>query len=336
MKKKVFVTGGAGYIGSHTCVELLNDDYEVLIYDSFHNSSHKSIDHIQKVTGKEVGLCVGDIRDKQLISDEMVRFKPHCVVHFAGLKSVSESVLSPLDYYDVNVSGTVNVLEAMSAASCQELIFSSSATVYSSKKSPPYKESDPTEPSSPYGRTKLICEGIINDWVKSGMETYAVILRYFNPVGAHSSGLLGESLDKAPNNLMPIISQVAAKKQKFLSVYGNDYETRDGTGERDYIHVVDLALGHVRALKLIKSLGRCQLLNLGTGMGVTVSELVQQFEEVNSVKINFDIVGRRAGDVARSIADPTNSKRLLNFVCQKNIKEMCKDAWNRDRKILLK
>lgn len=328
MEKNIFVTGGAGYIGSHTCVELLKQNHNVTIFDNLSNSSKNVLKRIELLTNKKVHFILGDVKDRNDLRDALFRCQPDTVLHFAGLKAVGDSVRKPLDYYEVNVGGTLNILNAMTNAGCKKIVFSSSATVYDSQLKPPYKETDLTNPASPYGRTKLASEMLIEDWVNSSEYNRSIVLRYFNPVGAHESGLIGESPKGVPNNLMPFISQVAQKKHNCLHIFGDDYETRDGTGERDFIHVVDLACGHVRSIDEIDNLSRFQILNLGTGQGTTVLELVKSFEKSNNVILPLKIVERRPGDIDKSIADPTTASTVLNFKCKKTLDDMCWDTWN--------
>lgn len=328
MKKKILVTGGAGYIGSHVCVELLRENHEVMVFDDLSNSCENALKRVELISNCKLGFEVGDIRNADRLTSVISSFKPDSVMHFAGLKAVAESVSQPLRYYDVNVQGSINLLKAMDKVDCKEIIFSSSATVYGEINIPPYTEMMPVAPVSPYGRTKLMFENILNDWTATCDTKRAVILRYFNPVGAHTSGLLGEDPKDLPNNLMPLIVQTAQKQRQELCIYGEDYDTRDGTGERDYIHVMDLALGHVRALNEITKLDRFQILNLGTGKGTTVTELIRTFEKINDVLIATKLVERRPGDVAKSYADSGIARELIGFECRKTIAEMCSDTWN--------
>lgn len=327
MPKKIFITGGAGYIGSHTCAELLNSGYKILVYDNLVNGSFEALERVKLITNQKIDFIQGDIRNKCALEQAMCAFLPDVVIHFAGLKSVAESMKHPLRYYDVNVSGSLNILDSMSSAGCQNIVFSSSATVYADDQNLPYNESHILDPINPYGRTKLIFEQILNDWVHSFEGNKAVCLRYFNPVGAHASGLIGENPDGEPNNLMPIISEVAAGQRNYLSIYGNDYSTRDGTGERDYIHVVDLAYGHLKAVERLTYFEHFQILNLGTGKGTTVQELISAFEKVSGKKIKSVIKDRRSGDVARSLANPSLAKHLLGISSNRTIEDMCRDSW---------
>lgn len=327
MKKKIFVTGGAGYIGSHTCVELLKANHEVMVFDNLSNSCEDALRRVELISNRKLRFIKGDIRKSGQLSDAITGFKPDSVMHFAGLKSIAESVSQPLRYYDVNVHGSINLLQVMDKVDCKKIIFSSSATVYGEINTPPYVETMPVAPVSPYGRTKLIFENILKDWT-TGDTKRAVILRYFNPVGAHTSGLLGEDPQGTPNNLMPLIVQTAQRKRQELSIYGSDYDTRDGTGERDYIHVVDLARGHLQALANILNLENFQILNLGTGRSTTVAELIDTFKKINNVSVPTNFIERRPGDVAKSFADPGIARELLGFECDKTLEEVCSDTWN--------
>ena len=328
MKKRIFVTGGAGYIGSHSCVELLRANHDVMVYDNLTNSCEDALRRVELMTNRKVSFVLGDIKSERDLSDAIFDFKPDSVMHFAGLKSVAHSVSFPIEYYDVNVRGSINLLKAMDKVDCKEIIFSSSATVYGESNDPPFTELMPVNPVSPYGRTKLIVENILKDWTASCHRKRAVVLRYFNPVGAHVSGLLGESPKDTPNNLMPLIVQTAQKKRQEIYVYGADYDTRDGTGERDYIHVVDLAHGHLQALNNILNLQNFQILNLGTGKSTTVLELIRAFEKLNDVTLPTKLVERRKGDVAKSYADPSIAHELIGFECKKNLDDICLDTWN--------
>lgn len=324
---KVLVTGGAGYIGSHTCVELLDRNHDVIVFDNFSNSSKTVIDRIKMITGKTIKFIEGDITNYDKLSEVMSNFNPDAVIHFAGVKSVAESINDPLTYYEINVLGLLNTIRAMEFSNCRYIVFSSSATVYGSSESVPFSEDSSLNPETPYGITKMIGEKLLKDWCFSRVDAQAICLRYFNPVGAHSSGCIGEDPLTTPNNLMPFICQVASGMRSKLSIYGNDYLTRDGTGERDYVHVMDLAEAHVKTLEHISELEKFQLLNLGTGRGTTVLELIQAFEEASGQKVPFKIVGRRAGDVAKSWATTSLIKSKLNFECNRSVFDMCKDAW---------
>ncbi|OUU21529.1 MAG: UDP-glucose 4-epimerase GalE [Candidatus Endolissoclinum sp. TMED37] len=329
---KFFITGGAGYIGSHTCVELLNKGYEVFVFDNLNNSSMKALDRVSQITKQKINFIKGDIRDSYTLSKTMEKFNPDIVVHFAGLKAVSESVLDPLKYFDVNVKGSIELLLTMQKIGCKHLIFSSSATVYGNPNYLPYDEKHSLIPNNPYGKSKLIIEQMIKDWVKSHNKNRAVCLRYFNPVGAHQTGLIGEDPIGIPNNLMPYISQVAVGKRDFLSIYGDNYDTRDGTGERDYIHVVDLAYGHVKVAEKIFELEPFQVLNLGTGKSTTVKELLSAFQKITGKKISFKIVNPRKGDIASSWADTSLVQNLLKIKFERSLEDMCQDAWNWQKK----
>lgn len=327
MSKKIFITGGAGYIGSHTCIEFLKSGHKILVYDDLSTGSFEALERVKLITKKPIKLVRDDVRNKGALEKAICEFRPDVVVHFAGLKSVAESVKHPLRYYDVNVRGSLNLLDAMSTARCKNIVFSSSATVYGEDQNLPYDENHLLNPVNPYGRTKLIFEQILNDWVSSCDGNRAVCLRYFNPVGAHDSGLIGESPHGEPNNLMPFISEVAAGQRENLSIYGNDYSTRDGTGERDFIHVTDLAYGHLKAVERLPYFDYFQTLNLGTGMGTTVKELISTFEKVSGKKINSVIKNRRKGDVARSLADSSLAEQLLGISFDQTIEDMCRDTW---------
>lgn len=323
--KKIFLTGGMGYIGSHTCVELLNSGYDVVIYDSLANSSRKVVDRIRQITQKEASFIAGDIRDEQKMVDAMVECD--AVIHFAGLKAVGESSQIPLEYYDNNINGTLCLLRAMKKNGIYNLVFSSSATVYGNPAYLPLHENHPLSATNPYGRTKLFIEEILRDVYHSDNNWHMALLRYFNPIGAHHSGLIGESPNGIPNNLLPYISQVAVGRREMLSVYGDDYDTLDGTGVRDYIHVVDLAIGHLKALENISALG-CEAINLGTGNGYSVLEVLRAFEKACGKDIAYQIQSRRAGDIASCYANAQKAQELLGWNTTKNINDMCSDAWN--------
>ena len=325
---KILVTGGAGYIGAHTCVELLKKGHEVLVFDNLLNSSSIALDRVKLITNQSLKFIEGDVRDYAVLSRVMKEFVPEAVMHFAGLKAVSESIINPLEYYDVNVRGSLEILRAMETIACNLLIFSSSATVYGIPEYLPCDEDHPTSPINPYGRSKLMVERLLEDWVKARRDHKAVCLRYFNPVGAHVSGLIGEDPRDTPNNLMPFIAQTASGRREQLSIFGGDYDTRDGTGERDYIHVSDLANGHLLALEYHKILERFQVLNLGSGQGTTVQEFVEEFERSTNQKIKREVLGRRPGDIAITYADTRLASRLINFRCEKSITHMCIDTWN--------
>ncbi len=324
--QRILVTGGAGYIGSHTCVELLKAGYELVVLDNLVNSSAEAIKRIEVITGKTLPLIKGDIRNRSQVEEALTEFDCGAVVHFAGLKAVGESVENPLHYYDNNVVGTVRLLEAMKATGVKKLVFSSSATVYGEPQFLPYTELHPLSAMNPYGRTKLMIEDILRDLFVSDPEWRIAILRYFNPVGAHESGLIGEDPKGIPNNLMPFIAQVAVGRRAALNVFGTDYPTPDGTGVRDYIHVVDLAEGHVKALKALKD-PQCLAVNLGTGQGYSVLEVVRAFEQASSRTIPLNRVERRAGDLPAYYADPVKARELLGWEATRDIHGMCEDYW---------
>lgn len=328
----IFVTGGAGFIGTHTCVELLKKNHKVLVFDNLITGSRTALDRIEEITNHNIDLTIGDIRDYEELVKVMNSFSPDIVIHFAGLKSVNESISDPLKYYDVNVKGALVLLEAMKNVNCKKIIFSSSATVYGEALYLPYDEHHPLSPTNPYGHTKLMIEQILKDWVKSDQDNSAVCLRYFNPIGAHKSGLIGEESTVFTTGLMPHIAKVAAGLTESLFIYGDNYPTRDGTGERDFVHILDLAECHVAVVDKISELDRFQALNVATGRGTTVRELVQTFEKVIGRQIKSVIMDRRSGDVAKCWADPSLSENLLGFKCERSILEMCQDAWRWQRK----
>ena len=321
---KVLVTGGCGYIGSHTVCELLKNNYEVVIIDNFSNSKKDVMTKIETLTGKSAKLYVGDVCDKSLLEEIFSKEKIEAVIHFAGYKAVGESVQKPLMYYENNLISTLYLLEIMNKYNCKKFIFSSSATVYGTPKELPIKESFPLSTTNPYGTTKLMIEMMLKDIYKANPDMSITILRYFNPIGNEETGLLGESPNGIPNNLMPYIVRVATGKLECLSIFGDDYDTKDGTGVRDYIHVVDLAKGHVLALEKAKDLS---IYNLGTGEGYSVLDLVKTFERVNNVKVNYKIVGRRAGDIAACYADNTKAREELGFAPSKTLEDMCRDSY---------
>lgn len=324
----VLVTGGAGFIGSHTSVELLNAGYDIIILDNFVNSKPESLKRIKKLTGKDFKFYQADIRDEEAMTKVFAENKIDAVIHFAGLKSVPQSVKEPLNYYDNNIAGTVCLCRVMDKAGCKKLVFSSSATVYGSKNPSPLREDMPTGgTTNPYGTTKYFIEQILQDLCISDSEWGVSILRYFNPIGAHKSGRIGEDPNGIPGNLMPYITQVAIGKLECLNVCGNDYPTPDGTGVRDYIHVVDLALGHIKALDRLLKVKGCEVYNLGTGKGYSVLDVVKAFEKASGIKINYRIAPRRAGDVACCYADATKAKEVLGWQAQYDIDDMCADSW---------
>lgn len=324
----ILVTGGTGYIGSHTCVELLNNGYHVIIADNLCNSEEQVVQIIEKITGKKVPFYPYDLCEKKLVR-ELFEKEPNIegVIHFAGLKAVGESVEKPLLYYQNNIEATVNILEEMGRHKVKRFVFSSSATVYGDPAALPIKEDFPLHTTNPYGATKLMQENILNDLWQSDSEWGITLLRYFNPVGAHESGLLRENPKGIPNNLMPFIVQVAQGKLKKLNVFGNDYDTPDGTGIRDFIHVMDLAAGHVAALKQLERKHDLYIYNLGTGKGTSVMELVKTFERCNHVKIPYEITARRAGDIAQCYADSSKAEKELAWQATKNVEDMCCDSW---------
>lgn len=325
---KILVTGGCGYIGSHTAVELLNNSYDVVIIDNFSNSKKDVLPKIKCITNKDFQFYEGDVCNRDILEKIFTENKIDAVIHFAGYKAVGESVAKPLKYYRNNLDSTIALLEVMQKHNCKKLVFSSSATVYGSPKSLPIKETFPLSTTNPYGSTKLMIENILKDLYKSDNNWSIALLRYFNPIGAHESGLIGENPNDIPNNLMPYIVKVATGELKELSIFGNDYNTKDGTGVRDYIHVVDLAKGHIKAIeKIIKESG-CDAYNLGTGHGYSVLDIVNTFESVNNIKVAHKIVDRRPGDIAECYADPTYAYEKLNWKATKNIEDMCKDAYN--------
>lgn len=324
----VLVTGGAGFIGSHTSVELLNAGYDIIILDNFVNSKSESLKRIKELTGKDFKFYQADIRDEEAMTKVFAENKIDAVIHFAGLKSVPQSVKEPLNYYDNNIAGTVCLCRVMDKAGCKKLVFSSSATVYGSKNPSPLREDMPTGgTTNPYGTTKYFIEQILQDLCISDSEWGVSILRYFNPIGAHKSGRIGEDPNGIPGNLMPYITQVAIGKLECLNVCGNDYPTPDGTGVRDYIHVVDLAIGHIKALDRLLKVKGCEVYNLGTGKGYSVLDVVKAFEKASGIKINYRIAPRRAGDVACCYADATKAKEVLGWQAQYDIDDMCADSW---------
>lgn len=325
---KILVTGGCGYIGSHTCCELLDNDYEVIIIDNFCNSKEDVVDKIKGITHKDVKLYKGDVRDLDLLERIFDENEIDAVIHFAGLKAVGESVQKPLLYYRNNIDSTLSLLEIMNKHNCKKIVFSSSATVYGSPRSLPIKEDFPLSTTNPYGSTKLYIEGILKDLYIADNEWSIAILRYFNPIGAHKSGIIGENPNGIPNNLMPYILKVATHELDILNVFGNDYDTKDGTGVRDYIHVVDLAKGHICAINRILNTKGVDCYNLGTGQGYSVLDLVTTFEKVNNVKINYKIVDRRPGDIAACYADPSYAKDKLNWKAELGIEDMCRDGYH--------
>lgn len=324
---KILVTGGAGYIGSHTCLELLRNGYEVVVVDNLSNSKEKSLKRVQELTGKTLTFHQVDLLDEESLDSVFVRSSVDAVIHFAGLKAVGESVTIPLSYYHNNITGTLILCKVMGKHNVKNIVFSSSATVYGDPHKVPITEDFPLSATNPYGRTKLMIEEILRDLHIADKDWNIALLRYFNPVGAHNSGRIGEDPNGIPNNLLPYISQVAVRKLSELSVFGNDYPTPDGTGVRDYIHVVDLALGHLKALEKLTSNPGAVTYNLGTGQGYSVLEMVSAFEKASSRKVPYKIVERRPGDIASCYADPSLAREELGWEAKRGIDEMCTDAW---------
>lgn len=324
---KILVTGGAGYIGSHTCLELLNKGYEVVVVDNLSNSKEESLKRVQDLTGKTLAFHKVDLLDEKALDGVFAGSPVEAVIHFAGLKAVGESVTIPLKYYHNNVTGTLILCEVMSRHDVKNIVFSSSATVYGDPHTVPITEDFPLSATNPYGRTKLMIEEILSDLHRADNGWNIALLRYFNPVGAHHSARIGEDPNDIPNNLLPYISQVAIGKLSELSVFGNDYPTPDGTGVRDYIHVVDLALGHLKALEKLTSNPGTVTYNLGTGQGYSVLDMVSAFEKASGKKVPYKIVGRRSGDIAACYADPSFAKKELGWAAEKSLDEMCTDAW---------
>jgi UDP-glucose 4-epimerase len=328
MKPSILITGGAGYIGSHTAVELVAAGYEVVVLDNLCNSSEKVLQRLQIICGKPLTFVHADARNCALVARILAEYQIGGVIHFAGLKAVGESVAKPLDYFDNNVISTLRVLQAMKKAGVNRFVFSSSATVYGAPRRLPVKEDFPLEATNPYGRSKLMCEGILQDLSAAEPEWKIAILRYFNPVGAHASGLIGEAPHDIPNNLMPYITQVAAGRRPRLRIFGNDYPTPDGTGVRDYIHVVDLAKGHLAALRYLEQQQKSLTVNLGSGCGLSVLQLVQAFEKATGIEIPYEYAARRPGDAAVCYSDAALAERLLNWRTEKDVFAMCADAWH--------
>jgi UDP-glucose 4-epimerase len=325
--KTILVTGASGYIGSHTCVELLSAGYSVVALDNLCNSSLESLKRVEKITGRQIPFFEADVRDRAALDALLGKHRIDAVIHFAGLKAVGESVEQPLMYYENNVGGTVTLLQALGDAGVKTFLFSSSATVYGDPETVPINESARLSVTNPYGRSKLMVEEILQDLGRADTSWAIGALRYFNPVGAHASGLIGEDPRGIPNNLMPYISQVAVGRREQLSVFGNDYPTPDGTGVRDYIHVVDLARGHLAALAELFRSNRSFTLNLGTGQGYSVLDMVRAFEQVSGRSVPYQITKRRPGDIATCYADPAGAKRVLDWAAQKGLAEMCADHW---------
>ncbi|MBQ7500079.1 MAG: UDP-glucose 4-epimerase GalE [Clostridia bacterium] len=328
-KKTILLTGGAGYIGGHTALELIKNGREVVIADNYSNSSPRVIKRLEELSGKKINVAEVDVCDKKALSDKVFsKYDIGSVIHFAGYKAVGESCEKPLMYYRNNIDSTLSLLENMREYGVDNIVFSSSATVYGIPESVPLRETDKTGCTNPYGRTKLYIEGIITDAADADKDMSAVLLRYFNPIGADPSGRIGEAPNGIPNNLMPYITQVAVGKRDHLSVFGDDYPTHDGTGVRDYIHVVDLAKGHVKAIGYAEAHKGCEIFNLGTGNGYSVLDIVKSFERVNGVKIPYQVTPRRPGDVAEVYADTEKAARVLGWRAEKDIDDMCRDSWN--------
>ncbi len=327
MQEKILVTGGAGFIGTHTVIELIQAGHQVVVVDNLVNSNRKSLEVVERITGVEIPFYEADIRDTVTLRDIFKQEEPTGVIHFAGLKAVGESTRIPLAYYDNNIAGTVSLLKAMEENNCKNIIFSSSATVYGDPHTVPILEDFPLSVTNPYGRTKLMLEEFLTDIYKADSEWNVVLLRYFNPIGAHESGDLGENPNGIPNNLLPYVTQVAVGKLEQVQVFGDDYDTEDGTGVRDYIHVVDLAKGHVAALKKIQKGSGLNVYNLGTGKGYSVLEIIQNMEKAVGRPIPYRIVERRSGDIAACYSDPAKAKAELGWEAELDITQMCEDAW---------
>ncbi|REE93144.1 UDP-galactose 4-epimerase [Paenibacillus taihuensis] len=323
----ILLTGGAGFIGSHTCVELLDEGYDIIVVDNLSNSSAKSLEHVHQIAGKPLKFYHVDLLDRERLENVFAENKIDAVIHFAGFKSVSESVKHPLSYYHNNITGTLVLTEIMQNHQVKKMVFSSSATVYGYSERMPIKEDEPLKATNPYGRTKLMIEELLRDLAASDPSWSITLLRYFNPTGAHPSGLIGEDPKGIPTNIMPYITQVAVGKLQKLSIFGSDYPTVDGTGIRDYIHVVDLAKGHVKALKNVLASPGITAYNLGTGKGYSVLELVRAFEKASGKKVPYQLVGRRHGDVAVSYADPQRAMQELDWKAEKSLDDICADAW---------
>ena len=325
---KILITGGAGYIGSHTCLEFLRRDHILHVVDNLENGDFEALRRVKMLSNESIDFTKCDVRDSASLAEVFHKFQPDAVVHFAGLKSIRESISIPARYYDINVGGTAVLLDCMEKANCRNFVFSSSATIYGEPIYLPCDEGHVLKPINPYGRTKLIGEQLVEDWVGADRGRHGVALRYFNPVGAHISGLIGEQPKGVPSNLMPIVAQVASRTHDYLKIYGNDYETVDGTGVRDYIHVCDLAQAHVAAVEKMSELAPFEAINIGTGRGVSVLEIVREFERQSDKKINFKFVSRRVGDAPAVWADDSKAVRKLQFKAKLGIAEMCRDTWN--------
>lgn len=325
----VLLAGGAGYIGSHTCVELINAGHDVIIADNFSNSCPEAVTRVEEITGRKIPLYEADVCDKTAVEKIFSENKIDAVIHFAGLKAVGESCEKPIEYYRNNIDSTLTLLESMKKHGVNNFIFSSSATVYGTSETVPLVETMPTgSPTNPYGWTKLMMEQILTDTASANPDMSIVILRYFNPIGAHESGRIGEDPNGIPNNLMPYITQVAAGRLESLGVFGNDYPTHDGTGVRDYIHVVDLAKGHVKAIDYSAEHKGTEIFNLGTGTGYSVLDIVKAFSKINNIEIPYVIKPRRSGDIAECYADASKAAKILGWTAEKTLEEMCRDSWN--------
>ncbi len=324
---KVLVTGGAGYIGGHTCVELLNAGHEVVVIDNFVNSKPEALDNIRKITGRDLAFYKADLRDREAVRRIFEEHQIDAAIHFAGLKAVGESVHKPMEYYDNNLGGFFVLAEEMAAHGVKKLVFSSSATVYGMNNPVPFREDYPTSATNPYGYTKVMIEQMLRDLAVADPDWSIVMLRYFNPIGAHESGLIGEDPNGIPNNLLPYVAQVAVGKLPCLNVFGDDYDTPDGTGVRDYIHVVDLALGHLAALKYANGHKGAEAINLGTGRGTSVLEIVHAFERASGREIPYRVTPRRPGDIATCYADTSKAAKLLGWKAERTIDDMCRDSW---------
>ena len=323
----ILVTGGTGYIGSHTVIELLKKNEDIIIVDNLSNSKIEMCDKIKSISGKDFKFEKVDLLDRENLERVFKENEITEVIHFAGLKAVGESCQKPIEYYHNNVTGTLILIDLMRKYKCKKLVFSSSATVYGNPAAVPIKEDFPLSTTNPYGTTKLMIEQILTDVQKSDNEWAIILLRYFNPIGAHESGEIGENPNGIPNNLMPYINYVACGKLEKLNVFGNDYDTHDGTGVRDYIHVVDLAIGHIKAIEKVRNMSGIEAYNLGTGKGYSVLDIVKAFESANNIEIKYEIAPRRSGDIAKCYADPSKAKNELGWEATRNLEQMCKDAW---------
>lgn len=324
---RILVTGGAGYVGTHALLQLLRAQHDVIVLDNFANGSREALHRVKRLANRDFDICESDVRDTGRLDEVFRAFEPEAVIHFAGLKSVAESNTIPVEYYSQNVGGSIALLRSMKKYGCSRLVFSSSATVYGESVHLPYSESHPLKPTTPYGRTKYFVEEIIRDWAASSPESSAVLLRYFNPAGADPSGQIGEDNNGIPNNLLPYISRVAIGQLPHLNVFGDTYDTRDGTGERDYLHVVDLARAHLAAVEYAASNTGCEAINLGTGTGATVLEMVGAFEKASGKPIPYKILPRRTGDVARSLASVERAEELLGWTANLSIANICDTTW---------